>query len=247
MPQLSDVVAFDGNSTEWEILTLVERDINFKLTVRDNDTRGGQNAVDNMTISTAQTGFFRVTSQNSTGIVYTGDSTQSVTWNVSGTTGSGIDTANVRILLSTDAGATFDTVLLETTPNDGSADVIIPNVDAPDCRIIVEAVGNIFFNINTQPFAIQANLSVEDNELSNALNIYPNPSNGEFTVSISKFISNSPIDISIYDLRGRAIFNKSFQMNTQFIETINLKAQSGVYLAKIMQDNLVATKRVIIE
>ncbi|MBT8377092.1 MAG: T9SS type A sorting domain-containing protein, partial [Bacteroidia bacterium] len=180
-------------------------------------------------------------------IVYDGGTTQTVTWNVAGTTGSGIDTANVRILLSTDAGVTFDTVLLESTPNDGSAVVTIPNVDAADCRIIVEAVGNIFFNINSQPFAIQANLSVEDNELSNALSIYPNPSSGTFTVSISKFISNSPIEVEVYDLRGRIIFNNKYEINTSFNQTIDLEAQSGLYLVKLTQDNLVATKKLIIE
>ncbi|NNC45362.1 MAG: T9SS type A sorting domain-containing protein [Winogradskyella sp.] len=247
VPKLSDVVEFDGNSTQWEVLTLQERSITYKLTVRDNDTRGGQIAVDDMAISTLQTGFFRVTSQNSPDIVYDGGTTQTVTWNVAGTTGSGIDTANVRILLSTDAGVTFDTVLLESTPNDGSADVTIPNVDAADCRIIVEAVGNIFFNINSQPFAIQANLSVEDNELSNALSIYPNPSSGTFTVSISKFISNSPIEVEVYDLRGRIIFNNKYEINTSFNQTIDLEAQSGLYLVKLTQDSLVATKKLIIE
>ncbi len=154
IPRLPDLL-FTGGSTTWEKLSTISRAINYRLTVRDNDTRGGQTAVDNMTANViASAGPFLVTSQGTDQIVWTPGETETITWNVAGTTANGINTANVNILLSTDEGITFDTVLASNVPNDGSHDIIVPNITEPRCRIMVEGVGNIFFNLNNSFFAI---------------------------------------------------------------------------------------------
>jgi len=46
IPRLPDFLA-TGGSTLWEKLPAINRELNFRLTVRDNDNRGGQTAVDN--------------------------------------------------------------------------------------------------------------------------------------------------------------------------------------------------------
>ena len=102
----------------------------------------------------AANGPFSVTSQATDGISYTQNTTQTVTWNVAGTTVTPFNSPNVNILLSTDGGLTYPTVLAANTPNDGNQVVTIPNVAAPYCRIMVESVGNIFYALNTKPFAI---------------------------------------------------------------------------------------------
>src|SRR5262249_6860942 len=60
------------------------------------------------------------------------------------------------ISLSTDNGATWPYVLAGSTANDGSADVIMPNVVAPKARVKVEALGNVFFDVNHTDFALTA-------------------------------------------------------------------------------------------
>tara|TARA_R110002111_G_scaffold143677_2_gene209739 strand:+ start:3323 stop:6025 length:2703 start_codon:yes stop_codon:yes gene_type:complete len=155
IPRLSDIISNGGVSTTWEKLAMVNRNIKFLLTVRDNDASGGQTDVDQMiaTVTTAA-GPFTVTSQNVSGISWAAGSTQTITWDVAGTTGNGVNEANVNILLSTDGGNNFDTVLASNTPNDGSHIITVPNVVSFSSRIMVEAANGIFFNVNSNNFAV---------------------------------------------------------------------------------------------
>jgi len=158
VPRLSDVINNGGTSTTWEKLAMVNRNINFKLTVRDNDAVGGQTDSDQMTATvTTAAGPFIVTSQNVPGQTWDVGTTQTVTWDVAGTTGNGVNEANVNILLSTD-GENFDTVLASNVTNDGSHDIVVPNVSSSTCRIMVEAANGIFFNVNSNNILIGASI-----------------------------------------------------------------------------------------
>ena len=146
-PKFSDVLLGSLTPT-WEVTPSVARTLNFALTVRDNQTpTGGQTARANMTVTTTTaSGPFNVTSPASAASWNT-NSSQTVTWNVANTTAVPVNTANVNILLSTDNGVTF-TTLLSNTPNDGTQIVTMPATPAVNCRILVEAVGNIFYAVS---------------------------------------------------------------------------------------------------
>ena len=107
-----------------------------------------------MTVTFSSVGPFKVTSQNASQLVLPPNSAQTVTWDVAGTTENNINTSLVNILLSTDNGLTFSTILAENTPNDGSESITIPNITAANCRIMVQAVGNIFYSLNEKNIAI---------------------------------------------------------------------------------------------
>lgn len=172
IPRLQDVVAFGGVSTTWEKLASINRNINFRLTVRDNDVNGGQTSVDQMTATVnAAAGPFVVTSQNTPDITWLTGETHTITWNVAGTTGNGINTANVNILLSTDGGQNFDTILASNVPNDGSHDIIVPNVFGANSRVMVEGAGNIFYNINTEDIRVNAVVNTTCTTYSSASNL----------------------------------------------------------------------------
>ena len=154
IPNLPELLV-TGGSTDWEKLVSVNRNLNFRLTVRDNDPRGGQTAVDGMVADiNPAAGPFMVTSQTADQLVWTPGAMETITWDVAGTTANGVNTANVNILLSTDNGLTYNTVLAANTPNDGSESITVPNLTAPYCRIMIEAVGNIFFAVNEKFFAV---------------------------------------------------------------------------------------------
>ncbi len=158
MPPLASVVA--GNlAPTWEVVPNVARTMNFAFTVRDNATpTGGQTQRDNMVLTVASVGPFLVTSQNAP-ISYVGNSTQTITWDVAGTTANGINCANVDILLSTNGGVSFTNVLVSATPNDGTQSVTIPNLIGSNNRIMIRGTNHLFYDVSNANFAITSGVS----------------------------------------------------------------------------------------
>jgi hypothetical protein len=126
--------------------------MNFRVSVRD--AKGGISDAGTVVTVVNTATPFKVTTQNSSPANWFGGESRTVTWDVSGTTGSGINTANVKISLSLDGGQTFPTVLAASTPNDGSETITVPEVTTGQARIKVEAVGNIFFDISDANFTV---------------------------------------------------------------------------------------------
>ena len=147
--------------TNIEALSSVSRTLNFRLTVRDNHPYSstapvavGQTAFTDAVVTVSNTsGPFTVTVPN-TAVTWAGGSAQTITWNVANTTAAPVSCANVKISLSTDGGQTFPTVLVASTPNNGSASVVIPATPTTTARVKIEAVGNIFFDISNTNFTI---------------------------------------------------------------------------------------------
>ena len=149
--------------TNIEALSSVGRILNFRLTVRDNrpyvtGSTIGQTQFTDSTITVTNTaGPFQVTAQNTgTPPNWQSATMQTVTWDVANTTLPPVGTANVNILLSTDGGQTFPITLAANTANDGSEQIIVPDLPTSTARLKVEAVGNIFFDISNVNFTILA-------------------------------------------------------------------------------------------
>ena len=193
MPRFADVL--QGNLTPtWEVVPNVARTMNFALTVRDNRAGGGMTNRDDMVVTFASVGPFQITSPSVENTTWDVGSAQTVTWDVAGTTANGINTANVNILISTDGGITFNT-LVANTPNDGSQAITAPAIATPNCRIMIEAVGNIFY-------ALSKNIAV-GYVISNTCNTYTMntgfaipDNNTSYTVSTI----NVPISSNISDV-----------------------------------------------
>ena len=242
-----------------EFLLSVARTMNFRVTVRDNSPyssnppiKVGQTNFTNMTVTTNTTGgAFSVSSQGTTGISYTGGLPQTVTWVRGSTNVAPFSVANVDILITYDSGLTW-TTLLAGTPNDGTESVTMPNpaTTQSNCRIMVRSAvtatqKSFFFDVNNNAFTITPNLSTNNFDLQ-GLEISPNPSNGNFNV---KFLpQHKDVTIKVYDIRGRQIYDRAFNSEAVFNQTISLNdAQTGVYLVSIFDGTNKVVKRIIVE
>ncbi|MCI5224350.1 MAG: hypothetical protein D3924_17195 [Candidatus Electrothrix sp. AR4] len=148
-PKLATLTSNTADNAEK--LPQMGRTMNFRLTARD--AQGGVDADDMQVTVEGGSGPFRVTYPNAYTRVDPG-SEITVTWNVAGTDNAPVSTASVGIYLSVDGGLTWDTILAEPTPNDGSETVTLPIINTGQARIIVKAVDNIFFDISDSNFKI---------------------------------------------------------------------------------------------
>lgn len=161
-PNMSSVLAgattSSGSEITVEALPSVARTLNFRMTVRDNRAGGSANNSDDVILTVNGTaGPFAVSAPN-TAVSWNGGSSQTVTWNVAGTTANGVNCANVDILISTNGGTTWST-LLAATPNDGTQVITVPNTAGTQNRIMVKGSNHIFFDVSNANFTITAGTS----------------------------------------------------------------------------------------
>jgi len=239
----------NGNLTPtWEVIGTVARQYNFAVTVRDNNPIGGQSKRDDVNVTVANTGPFVVTSQNTSGISYDQNEAITVTWDVGGTTGNGINTPLVDIYLSYNAGIDYDELIAAGQNNDGSATFQLPIGKASSiCRIKVKGRDNVFYAVNSNLFQITDQLAAESNELSQLYSVYPNPNNGNFTINFNE-ASGADYTAKVYDLRGRLINNTTISTSESLTKNINLnQPQSGIYILKVSNGSQESVKKLIIE
>lgn len=129
-----------------------DRTLHFKLTARDG--RGGIGSADTALVLTPSAGPFLVTSQ-ATATTLTGGTKQAITWDVARTDVAPVGVREVKISLSLDGGLTFPHVLANRTRNDGSETVRLPRVSTSKARIKIEAVGNVFFDLNDSDIVVR--------------------------------------------------------------------------------------------
>lgn len=196
-----------------EALSSVARTLNFRLTVRDNVPYSSANLVVGQTnfadvaiTVSAAVGPFLITSHN-TAATLTAGQVETLTWSVNGTTGAPTNTSNVEILISTDGGTTF-TTLLASTANDGTESFTVPNTPSSQVRFKVRAIGNIYFDINNANLTIippafgfgftQTTPATAACPAPNSMSITLNTvSNGGYTGNISLTASGNPAGTTV--------------------------------------------------
>ncbi len=151
-PQISDIV--NNTQTIGELLPSYDRNMVFRLTVRDNHAGAGCTTFDDMEIDVeGSAGPFEVIAPN-TALTWEALTTETVTWDVAGTNSAPVSCANVDILMSTDGGYTYPVTVATAVPNTGSASITVPNNVGSNNRIKVICSDNIFFDISNTNFTI---------------------------------------------------------------------------------------------
>lgn len=89
--------------------------------------------------------------------------------------------------------------------------------------------------------AFTANLSTPNFAKTDSIKVYPNPSNGVYTLKIDKFVGKATIQV--VDVNGRVVYN---QTNESSEKTIDLSAfQSGIYVLRVSGNDLNYSEKLI--
>ena len=250
-PNLQSIVAgkltLDTNPApmNWEVIPSVARTLKFSILARDNNPKGGQTDRKNLTLVVKNVGPFKVTSQSITEN-WKQDNSATINWDVAGTDTNGIDTQNVKILLSVDGGQKFDYVLAETVPNNGSYTFTVPaGLGITDkARIMIKAIDNVFLAVNSANFSIESSLATNEIKGKDLATISPNPSKGIINLDFAKSVTTGKITVT--DLAGRSVYVS--KLNSSKSQQINLtNLTNGVYIISIESDGQTFTKKLIIK
>ncbi len=151
-PQKSDLL--NNTQTIGEILPSYGRDLNFRVTLRDNEVGGGAFNTDELDIQVdGNGGPFVLLAPNGGEFIAAGDPV-SVQWNVGSTDQAPVNCASVDVWLSLDGGNSFNVLWTAATPNDGSEMLNMLNIDSAAVRVKVQCSGNVFFDISNSTLQV---------------------------------------------------------------------------------------------
>jgi hypothetical protein len=152
-PRLSTILG--GPPAKGEALPTTTRDLNFRLTVRDNLAIGGRTQSADIVLHVNNgAGPFQVTQPN-TAVSWASGDLQTVSWDVANTSNAPVNCAAVDIDLSSDGGQSFDQALASAAPNNGSAQITVPVLaSTTQARVRVSCASNVFLDISDVNFSI---------------------------------------------------------------------------------------------
>lgn len=253
-PKMSSVLIGNLN-TQHEKAPTVARAMNFRCLYRNiRNNKGCVTIPDEMITLNAVTNStgagFKVTSQGTTGISYTGGSTQTITWNVVSTNTAPVNATNVDIYMSTNAGTTWQ-YLVGRYPNTGTATVVVPNpaTNSTTTRFKVKGANNVFFNVNSSNFTVTYNsgLPVTPTGIAavaapaDVIDVYPVPTADVLNMSVS---ANSTA--AAYNTLGQMVWEGTVNGTTQISVATWAK---GMYYIKFVNatNGNVTVKTVVVQ
>ncbi len=98
----------------------------------------------------------------------------------------------------------------------------------------------------THVFTVQSVTGVSSRQLEASINLYPNPTSGFVTLALSD-IKTDEVGVVIFDVNGRMVASFPHQNMTASRISLDLSSQpSGLYLLRVMIENQVVTKRLVL-
>lgn len=111
---------------------------------------------------------------------------------------------------------------------------------------MIRAIDNVFLNVNEEDFTINSNMSVQDLQ-GNQMDIYPNPSNGIFTIELNKKANNA--SYKIFNMEGRMV--ASSKISSSGFDTkqqVNVShLPNGTYVVQVENGSETFSKKLIIK
>lgn len=160
------------------------------------------------------------------------------------------NSSSVKIEYSTAGNAGPWTVIVASTPNDGSYQWTVPaSVNSSNCFIRVTATDNVSsataVAMNSVPFSMGCTTSVtgvEEANEANSVMVFPNPSNGLFSVQ-GPMLNEGTVSVNVYDVTGQEVkFNYSgtnkltvdMKNNTNGLYFMEIRNSERVHTVKLM-------------
>ncbi len=181
-------------------------------------------------------GGFKVTSQNAVGTTYAGGSSTTITWDVVGSDAPPVSCSTVAIYMSEDAGVTWP-YLIGTFPNNGSADITVPNPVANTVkgRFKVKGQGNVFFNLNLKNMTITntptlpPGVRVKTLPLATAIKVFPVPAHDVLHITKDNV---TPLQASVYNAVGQIVWSGNLDAQSTDIQVSTWA--TGVYYIRFV-------------
>jgi len=134
----------------------------------------------------------------------------------------------------------------------GEADPTMSRIQDNGCNLGTQGFGYWYW-INNTPM-IRMNFgtlwtpsSIHETTFNGNLSIYPNPTNGIFTIEMND-VQKDIYSIKITNVLGQKVFTNSQLVNGIYKENINLSTfQKGVYLIEIKNSSSTITERIVVE
>ena len=116
--------------------------------------------------------------------------------------------------------------------------------------IVTDNIGCIGNDLITVTFVTCT--SLEDNDKTPQINIFPNPSSGKFKIQISdpeSLRDKSEVNMQIMSIHGQIIHKENFMINSSsFTKELDLsKLPKGIYFISFRNQNFVKTEKLLVE
>lgn len=251
-PALDILNSASGNSP-FEVLPNVARQINFNVSIRDNNASGGTVANDDLTLNVAESGPLTLT-RPAGGESLVAGQTEMITWN---TNGSDTLCNKTRLKLSIDGGKTYPTIIAENVSYAaGTFQFSIPQnyVQASNAKIMIECMDYecfTFFDISDKTFRINSSCAPAESMLcrsdslvadkgSSLLNLNLPQITGRQITAITKTIAtNNPLgNVSVFTNDFKNC--KTVAQNYYYQKAKIVVSETGTYNFKIAGDGFVS-------
>lgn len=85
-----------------------------------------------------------------------------------------------------------------------------------------------------------------DDFLQNQFSLYPNPSNGSFTIEFKEMVNS--FSVEVFDITGKTIYENNYDQAANPIQVVQLdKPSIGIYFVNIKSDKGLVTKKLVIQ
>jgi hypothetical protein len=99
----------------------------------------------------------------------------------------------------------------------------------------------------TQTVVIENLTSVREAELEKRITLQPNPSSGKFSL-LFELPENHPVKVTVFDVAGKQVMPTVKTQSSQKAIPLDLTGEpAGVYLLRIVIDDVVVTKRIAVQ